>query len=79
MKKLSQFLKSNISGMLNAISFKFGMWNSGIGEQHKLSCFINTARSYEGAKIVFFLPVNILTVLHAGFLVARHITVCLDT
>ena len=27
---------------------------------------------------IFFLPVNILTVLHAGFLAARHTTMCLD-
>ena len=27
---------------------------------------------------IFFLPVNILTVLHAGFLAIRHTTMCLD-
>ena len=27
-KKLSQFLKSNISGTLEAISLKFGMWSA---------------------------------------------------
>ena len=31
MKKLSQFLKSHISGMLEAISLKFGMWSAEVG------------------------------------------------
>ena len=31
MKKLSQFLKSHISGMLNVILLKYGMWSTGIG------------------------------------------------
>ena len=34
-KKLSQFLKSHISGMLEAISLKFGMWSAeGGGSVH---------------------------------------------
>ena len=31
MKKLSQFLKSHISGMLEAILLKCGMWSTDIG------------------------------------------------
>ena len=30
-KKLSQFLKSHISGMLEAISLKFDMWSTEVG------------------------------------------------
>ena len=30
-KKLSQFLKSHISGMLETILLKFGLWSSDIG------------------------------------------------
>ena len=30
-KKLSQFLKSHISGTLKAISLKFGMWRAEVG------------------------------------------------
>ena len=30
-KKLSQFLKSHISGTRNAISLKFGMWSAAVG------------------------------------------------
>ena len=32
-KKLSQFLKSHISGTLEAISLKFGMWSAEVGER----------------------------------------------
>ena len=31
MKKLSQFLKSHISGTLEAISLTFGMWSTEVG------------------------------------------------
>ena len=31
MKKLSQFVKSHISGMREAISLKFGMWSAEVG------------------------------------------------
>ena len=31
MKKLSQFVKSHISGTLEAISLKFGMWSAEVG------------------------------------------------
>ena len=30
-KKLSQFLKSHISGTLEAISLKYGMWSAEVG------------------------------------------------
>ena len=30
-KKLSQFFKSHISGTLEAISLKFGMWSADVG------------------------------------------------
>ena len=60
MKKLSQFLKSHISGTPEAILLKFGMWGKARPQQ-KSSCFIKAAQSYGGAKnCVFILPVNIL-------------------
>ena len=38
-KKLSQFLKSHISGTFEAISLKFGMWSpEGGGSVHSKSC-----------------------------------------
>ena len=48
-KKLSQILKSNISGILEAILLKFGMWSTDIGmwstdvggHVHNKNCFIS--------------------------------------
>ena len=45
-KKLSQFLKSHISGTRETISLKFGMWSAAVGgacPQQKSSCFIKEA------------------------------------
>ena len=50
--KLSQFVKSHISGTREAISLTFGMWSTEVGG-HKSSCFIKEAQSYGGAKIAF--------------------------
>ena len=33
MKKLSQFLKSHVSGMLDVILLKIGMWSTDIGKR----------------------------------------------
>ena len=57
-KKLSQFLKSHISGTREAMSLKFGMWSAAVGghvhsKKQKSSCFIKAAQSYGGAKIAF--------------------------
>ena len=70
--KLSQFLKSYISGMLEAISLKFGM-----GSTELCGCvlsknvhFIKAAQSYGGAKIAFSFFLSIYSqVLLASFLV----------
>ena len=41
-KKLSQFLKSNISGIPEAISLKFGMWSTeGGGNVHRKICLVS--------------------------------------
>ena len=63
MKKLSQFLKSHISGTLEAISLKFGMWSSEVGGHVHSKDRLVLSRSTElrrCEKCVFFLPVNIL-------------------
>ena len=40
-KKLSQFLKSHISGMPEAISLKFGMWSTEVGGNvHSKICLV---------------------------------------
>ena len=81
-KKLSQFLNSHISGTLEAISLKFGMWSAeGGGSVHrkKSCCFIKAAQSYGGAKIAFsfFLSIYSQGCAPASW-AAQHTTVCLD-
>ena len=63
-KKLSQFLKSHISGTREAISLKFGMWGTEVGgsvHSKKSSCFVKAAQSYGDAKIVFSFFLSIYT------------------
>ena len=41
-KKLSQFVKSHISGTLEAISLKFGMWGAEVGGNvHSKNCLVS--------------------------------------
>ena len=63
-KKLSQFLKSHISGTLEAISLKFGMWSAAVGGNvhSKIVLFHQGSTELRRCEnCVFFLPVNILT------------------
>ena len=52
MKKLSQFLKSHVSGMLDVILLKIGMWSTDIGKHVHSKNFL-AAWSYECLKIPF--------------------------
>ena len=55
-KKLSQFLKSHISGMPEAISLKFGMWSAeGGGNLHSKICLVSSRqhRATEVRKLRF--------------------------
>ena len=63
-KKLSQFLKSHISGTLEAISLKFGMWSAeGGGSVHSKNRLVSLGSTElrRRENFVFFFPVNILT------------------
>ena len=63
-KKLSQFLKSHISGTREAISLKFGMWSAAVGGHvhSKIVLFHQGSTELRRCEnCVFFLPVNILT------------------
>ena len=63
MKKLSQFLKSHISGTLEAISLKFRMWSAeGGGSVHSKNRLVSS-RQHRATEVrkLHFLPVNILT------------------
>ena len=55
-KKLSQFLKSHISGMPEAISLKFGMWSTEVGGNvHSKICLVSSRqhRATEVRKLLF--------------------------
>ena len=55
-KKLSQFLKSHISGIPEAISLKFGMWSTEVGGNiHSKSCLVSSRqhRATEVRKLHF--------------------------
>ena len=55
-KKLSQFLKSHISGMPKAISLKFGMWSTEVGGNvHSKICLVSSRqhRATEVRKLRF--------------------------
>ena len=64
MKKLSQFLKSHISGTLEAIALKFGMWSAEVGGRvHSKNVLFHQGSTElrRCENCVFVLPVNILT------------------
>ena len=66
-KKLSQFLKLHISGTLEAISLKFGMWSAEGGRSVHSKNLLVSSRQHRATevRILRFLsscqPVNILT------------------
>ena len=55
-KKLNHFLKSHISGTLEAILFKFGMWSTEVGGRvHSKNCLVSSRhhRAMEVRKLCF--------------------------
>ena len=63
-KKLSQFVKSHISGTLEAILLKFGMWSAEVGGSvHSKNRLFDqgSIELWRCENYVFTLPVNILT------------------
>ena len=82
-KKLSQFLKSHISGTLEAISFKFGMWSAeGGGSVHSKKCLVSSRqhRATEVRKLRFVSSCQYTYGCYApASWAAQHTTVCLDT
>ena len=68
-KKLSQFLKSHISGTLEAISLKLDMWSTEVGGRVHSKNRLKAAQSYGGAKIAFSFFLSVYSrVLRACFL-----------
>ena len=81
-KKLSQFLKSHISGTLEAISLKFGMWSAeGGGSVHSKHRLVSS-RQHRATEVrkLRFLPSCQYThgCCAPASWAARHTTVCLD-
>ena len=81
-KKLSQFLKSHISGTLEAISLKFGMWSTeGGGSVHSKNGLVSSRqhRATEVRKLRFL---SSCQYTHGCYVPAswavQHTTVCLD-
>ena len=81
-KKLSQFLKSHISGTLEAISLKFGMWSTeGGGSVHSKNSLVSSRqhRATEVRKLRFLSSCQYTHGCYApASWAARHTTVCLD-
>ena len=81
-KKLSQLLKSNISGTREAISLKFGMWSAdGGGSVHSKNRLVSSRkhRATEVRKLRFLSSCQYTHGCYApASWAARHTTVCLD-
>ena len=81
-KKLSQFLKSHISGTREAISLKFGMWSAeGGGHVHSKNRLVPSRqhRATEVRKLRFLSSCQYTHGCYApASWAARHTTVCLD-
>ena len=82
-KKLSQFLKSHISGTREAISLKFGMWSAAVGENvHSKNRLVSSRmhRVTEVRKLRFLSSCQYTHGCYApASWAARHTTVCLDS
>ena len=81
-KKLSQFLKSHISGMLEAISLKFGMWSAEVGGRVHSKKHLVSSRQHRATKVQKLRFHSSCQYTHGccapAFRAARHTTVCLD-
>ena len=81
-KKLSQFLKLHISGTLEAISLKCGMWSAEVGVSvHSKNHLVSSRqhRATEVRKLLFFSSCQYTYGCYAlASWAARHTTVCLD-
>ena len=82
MKKLSQFLKSHISGTLEAISLKFGMLSTEVGGRVHSKNRLVSARQHRATEVrkLHFHPSCQYThkCCTLASWAAQHPTVCLD-
>ena len=81
-KKLSQFLKSHISGTLEAISLKFGMWSAEGGGSVYSKNRIVSSRQHRATEVQKLRFLSSCQYTHGCYApaswAARHTTVCLD-
>ena len=78
-KKLSQFLKSHISGTLEVISLKFGMWiTEDGGSVHSKNRLVHRGSTElrRCENCIFVLPVNILTGVARQLLGPHYTLLC---
>ena len=81
-KKLSQFLKSHISGTREAISLKFGMWNAAVGGHLHSKNRLVSSRKHRATEVRKLRFLSSCQYTHGCYAPAswatRHTTVCLD-
>ena len=81
-KKLSQFLKSHISGTREAISLKFGMWSAEVGGHVHSKNRLVSLRKHRATEVRKLRFLSSCQYTHGCYAPAswatRHTTVCLD-
>ena len=82
-KKLSQFLKSHISGTREAISLIFGMWSAAVGGHVHSKNRLVSSRKHRATEVRKLRFLSSCQYTHGCYApaswAARHTTVCLDT
>ena len=83
MKKLSQFLKSHISGICEAISLKFGMWSAAVGGHVHSKNRLVSSRKHRATEVQKLRFLSSCQYTHGCYAraswAARHTTMCLDS
>ena len=81
-KKLSQFLKSHISGTQEAILLKFGMWSAEVGGSVHSKHRLVSSRKHRAIEVQKLRFLSSCQYTHGCYLpaswAARHSTVCLN-
>ena len=81
-KKLSQFLKSHISGTREAILLKFGMWSAAVGGNVHSKNRLVSSRKHRVTEVRKLRFLSSCQYTHGCYApaswAARHTTVCLD-
>ena len=82
-KKLSQFLKSHISGTREAISLKFGTWSAAVGGHVHSKNRLVSSRKHRATEVRKLRFLSSCQYTHGCYApaswAARHTTVCLDS